>query len=154
MLYAHKNTESCSQCAAHGTFLGREGGCQCHQGTDLNQCCGGDQRATAMVLGSSWRSFHHGDAPSVLAPPGAFPCGDTSQEKRHQCHHTLALPAAPMGGKEQPQQLRPGLVFTGAFCMLQELRGNRWQRLLRRSSIPCQLCIDSSLAAQDNPSHS
>lgn len=92
------------------------------------------------------------DAPSIPAPLGAFPCGDkVSPMPPH-----AGFACCPHGweGTARASRVGAGLIFTGAFYMLQELRGNRWQCLLPCSSIPCQLCIDPSLAAQDNPSHS
>lgn len=103
LLYAQKNTQSSLQCAAHGTFLGI-GGPRCHQGTDVCQCCGGDKHLTTMVLESSWRLSTMGMPPTHLAPRGAFPCGDTSEAKCHQCHHMPALPAAVTNGKELPKE--------------------------------------------------
>lgn len=92
------------------------------------------------------------DAPTVPAPLGVFPCGDKVSPTPP--HAGFACCPHRWEGTALASHVRAGLIFTGAFYTLQELRGNRWQYLLRCSGVPCQLCIDSSLAAQDNPSHS
>lgn len=59
----------------------------------------------------AWRWKARGGFPPWGCPPtplGALPCGDTSEAKRHHCHHMPALPAALMGGKELSEHLVSG----------------------------------------------